>query len=125
MGSRVVYWAERGAFWGSLGGLLVGVGFFWAPGVGPLLIAGPLVGIVIAAMEGAAVVGTLSALGAILVGVGIADDEIDAYEAAIRTGKYLLIYHGSAEDIEKTRQVLDQAKATETKVFPKALAGTN
>ena len=58
------YWGKMGAFWGGVWGLLVGAAFFVIPGVGPVLIAGPLVAWVVSALEGAAVVGGLSALGA-------------------------------------------------------------
>lgn len=41
-GDRIKYWGKMGAFWGGLWGLLVGAAFFWVPGVGPLLVAGPV-----------------------------------------------------------------------------------
>src|SRR5512135_3395220 len=65
-GDRMKYWGKQGAFWGGLWGLLFGSAFFWVPGLGPLLVAGPLVTMIIGAIEGAAVVGGLSALGAAL-----------------------------------------------------------
>jgi len=63
-GDRMAYWGKLGAFWGGFWGLLFGSAFFWVPGVGQLLVAGPLVGWIVAALEGAAVTGGLSALGA-------------------------------------------------------------
>ncbi len=42
-GDRVKYWGTLGAFWGGIWGLLFGSAFFLIPGVGPLLVAGPLV----------------------------------------------------------------------------------
>ena len=42
-GDRMAYWGELGAFWGGFWGLLFGSAFFWVPGVGPLLVGGPLV----------------------------------------------------------------------------------
>ena len=62
-GERMKFWGGQGAFWGGLWGLLLGAAFFWLPGLGPVVIAGPLVGVLVAALEGAAVVGGLSALG--------------------------------------------------------------
>ena len=64
------YWGKMGAFWGGIGGLLFGSAFFWVPGIGPLLVAGPLASSIIGALEGAAVVGGLSAVGAGLYGIG-------------------------------------------------------
>ena len=59
------YWGKQGAFWGGLWGLLCGAAFFAIPGIGPVLVAGPLVASIIGALEGAIVVGGLSARGAV------------------------------------------------------------
>ena len=61
-GDRMKAWGKTGAFWGGLWGLLFGSAFFLIPGIGPPLAAGPLVGWIIGALEGAVVVGGLSAL---------------------------------------------------------------
>ena len=62
-GDRMKYWGKIGAFWGGIWGLFFGSAFFFIPGVGPLLVAGPLVGWIVGALEGAVVVGGLSARG--------------------------------------------------------------
>jgi len=69
--------------------------FFLIPGVGPLLFAGPIVSYIVAALEGALVVGGLSVLGAGLFSMGIPKDSILQYETAVKNGKYVLIAHGS------------------------------
>src|SRR5450755_1597527 len=63
-GDRMKRWGKTGAFWGGMWGLLFGSAFFMIPGIGPLLVAGPLVAWIVGALEGAVVVGGLSALGA-------------------------------------------------------------
>jgi len=63
-GDRMKYWGKVGAFWGGFWGLLFGSAAFAIPGIGPILVAGPLVSWIIAGLEGAAVVGGVSALGA-------------------------------------------------------------
>jgi len=115
-GDRMAYWGKQGAFWGGLWGLLFGSAFFFVPGIGPLVIAGPLVGWFVGALEGAAVVGGLSALGAGLYGMGIPRDSILRYETAIKSGKFVLIYHGTPEEVENAKRILDAAKASETAV---------
>ena len=62
-GDRMKYWGKLGAFWGGIWGLLFGAAFFAIPGIGPILVGGPLVTWIIGALEGAAVVGGVSALG--------------------------------------------------------------
>jgi len=63
-GDRMKYWGKIGAFWGGLWGLLFGSAMFAIPGLGPILVAGPLVLWIVAGLEGAAVVGGVSAIGA-------------------------------------------------------------
>lgn len=52
---------KRGAFWGGLWGMLVGSAFFLIPGVGPVILAGSTVAWIVGALEGAVVIGGLSA----------------------------------------------------------------
>jgi predicted alpha/beta-hydrolase family hydrolase len=94
----------------------MGAGFFLIPGIGPLVVAGPLVGWIVGALEGAAVVGGLSVLGAALYSMGIPKDSILRYETAIKSGKYVLIYHGTTDEIEQCRRVLDTAKVADIAV---------
>jgi uncharacterized membrane protein len=107
-GDRMKYWGKMGAFWGGFWGLLFGAGFFWIPGVGQVLAAGPLVGWIVGALEGAAVVGGLSAMGAALYGLGIPKDSILKYETAIKTDKFVLIAHGSPEEITRAQEVISR-----------------
>jgi len=105
-GDRMKVWGRTGALWGGLWGLFFGSAFFWIPGLGPLLVAGPLVGWIVAGLESAAVVGGLSAIGAALYGLGIPKDSILRYEGELRTGKFLLIAHGSLEDANRAKAIL-------------------
>jgi len=107
-GDRVKYWGTLGAFWGGIWGLMFGSAFLLVPGVGPLLIAGPLVAWIIAGLENAIVVGGLSALGAALYSHGIPKDSVLVYEAGIKTGNFLLIAHGSKEDAIQARGIIDR-----------------
>ena len=61
-GDRMKYWGKVGAFWGGFWGLLFGSALFMIPGLGPILVAGPLVAWIVAGLEGAVEVGALGAL---------------------------------------------------------------
>jgi len=61
-------------------------------------------------LEGATVMGGLSVLGAGLYGLGIPKDSIVQYETAIKTGKYVLIAHGSAADVLQAKEILNKTK---------------
>ena len=112
-GDRMKYWGKWGAFWGGLWGLLVGAAFFWVPGVGPLLVAGPAVAWIVAALEGAVVVGGLSVLGAALYSIGIPKDSILKYETDVKADKFLLVVHGTADEAAKARETLSGTQTIE------------
>ncbi len=106
-GDRMKRWGKTGAFWGGFWGLLFGSAFFAIPGIGPLLVAGPLVAWIVGALEGAAVVGGVSALGAGLFSMGIPKDSVLQYESAVKNDKFLLIVNGTASEIAKAKDILD------------------
>ena len=105
-GARMKQWGKNGAFWGGIWGLLFGAGFFLIPGVGPVLVAGPFLAALIGALESAVVVGGLSALTAGLVSLGIPKDSAVKYEAEISAGKFVLVVHGTAAELEQARTIL-------------------
>ena len=105
-GDRMKYWGKTGAFWGGFWGLLFGSAFFAIPGLGPVLVAGPLVAWIVGGLEGAAVVGGLGAIGAGLYGMGIPKDSVVQYELALKTDKFLLMVHDKASEVEKARNII-------------------
>ena len=113
-GDRMKRWGSTGAFWGGFWGLLFGSAFFAIPGIGPVLMAGPLVAWVVGALEGAVVLGGLSAIGAGLYSIGIPRDSIVQYEQALKSDKFLLLAHGTAEEVEKAR-IMRTAKAEQVR----------
>ncbi|GAB3220602.1 general stress protein [Spirosoma arcticum] len=112
LGDRVKKWGGGGAFWGSIWGLLFGSAFFILPGLGPVVIAGPLIASLVGALEGAVVVGGLSALGAALYSLGIPKNSILQYETELKAGKFMLVAHGTADEVNKARDVLGISEET-------------
>lgn len=109
-GDRMRYWGKTGAFWGGFWGLLFGSAFFAIPGIGPVLVAGPLIVSIVAALENAIVLGGLSAIGAGLIGMGIPKNSVIEYELALKTDKYLLMVNGVASEVEKARGILESTR---------------
>lgn len=105
-GDRIKHWGGVGAFWGGLWGMLFGAAFFVIPGIGPLLVAGPLVAWIVGALEGAVVVGGAGAVGAGLFSIGIPKDSVLNYEIALKTDKYLLMVEGTAPEVARARDLL-------------------
>ncbi len=106
---RMKYWGKLGAVWGGFWGFLFGSAFFVIPGLGPLLMAGPIVGWIVGALQGAVVAGGLSALGAALFSIGIPKDSILQYETAVKSGKYVLIAHGTDLETSQAREIIRRA----------------
>lgn len=107
-GDRMKYWGGMGAFWGGIWGLLIGAGFFLIPGIGPVLVAGPILAAIVGGLESAVVVSGLSALAAGLVSLGIPKDSVLKYETAVKSGQYVVIVHGTAEELEQARKALGE-----------------
>ncbi len=108
-GDRMMYWGKMGAIWGGFWSLLFGSAFFAIPGIGPVLVAGPLVAWIIGGLEGATIVGGLSALGAALASIGIPNNSVLKYETELKNGKMILVVHGTAEEVTQANDVLQAA----------------
>jgi hypothetical protein len=117
LGDRVKTWGSVGLFWGSLWGLLFGAAFIWIPGIGPIAAAGPFVHLLVSAVEGAVVVGGVSALGAALISLGLPKKDVIKYEREIRADHYLIIAHGTPNEVDQARALMEQEQATETSVI--------
>jgi hypothetical protein len=106
LGDKIKTWGGFGAFWGGMWGLLLAPAVFFLPGVGVVAMAGPLVASLVGALEGAVVVGGVSALGAALSEIGMPKDQIMKYETAVKADKFVLMVHGTAAEEEKARTTL-------------------
>jgi len=120
-GDRMKYWGKVGAFWGGFWGLLFGSAAFAIPGIGPILVAGPLVGWIVAGLEGAAVVGGVSAVGAGLVSIGIPKDSVLKYDVALKTDKYILIVHGTQDEVNKAKDIIEGTEQSSYTVHGEAV----
>jgi hypothetical protein len=104
------YW---GTFFGGLFGILTGVGLLFVPGVGPVIVAGHVAGVLAGWIEGMVVggVGAAVAGGLVgaLVGLGIPKEQAIKYETEIKAGKFLVLVSGTDEEIERARQILQNA----------------
>jgi uncharacterized membrane protein len=115
-GDRMKYWGKMGGFWGGIWGLLFGAAFFAIPGLGPVLVAGPLVAWIVAGLEGAAVVGGVSAVGAGLYSIGIPRDSVLKYDTALKANKFLLLAHGTAKEVAMARDIIQRTQAADIDV---------
>jgi hypothetical protein len=106
MGDRVKFWGTRGAFWGGLWGLFFGGLFLTIPVVGHVVVLGYLGAMIFSGIETAVLTGGLSAIGAALYSIGVPKDSVLQYETAIKADGFLVIAHGSAEDVARAKDIL-------------------
>ena len=106
IGDRMKFCGKRGALWGALWGLFLGGVSLTIPVIGPTLVLGSLAAIVVSAVEGAMMIGGLSALGAALYTVGIPRDSIGQYEQAVKADGFLVIVHGALEELKRASAIL-------------------
>jgi len=110
-GDRMMYWGKVGAFWGGFWGLLFGSGLFFIPGIGPI----------VAGLEGAIVVGGVTAIGAGLVSIGIPKESVLKYDVALKTDKYVLVVHGTPEEVDKAKDIIAGTEQSHYAVYGQAV----
>jgi hypothetical protein len=106
VGDRIKFWGIRGAFWGGLWGLFFGGLLLTVPAIGPVVVLGYLAATAIAALENALLVGGISALGAALYGLGLPENSVIQYEAAVKADRFLVMAHGAATEIDRAKAIL-------------------
>jgi hypothetical protein len=111
--------AATGGVLGGVLGWLAGIGTLAIPGVGPLIAAGPIMGLLSGAAVGAATGGLTGAL----VGYGMPELEAKQYEGKVKGGNILLSVHtedgkqvSRAKDIFKKHGAEDIAYTGESSV---------
>ena len=97
-------------------GFLVDAAFLEAPGIGAVMIGGPLAIGVAAMREEAHPIGNLTVIGNALLNVGIPKGTILRYESALRENKCLLSVHGPSEEVMKARHILRMTRPEEVSV---------
>ena len=91
--------AKVGAWSGGLFGLLVGAAFLIMPGVGPVIVFGPLAAALLGGAEGALAGAALGGLTGALIGLGVSKDKAIRYESQLKAGKFLVTVQGDAAEI--------------------------
>ena len=62
------------------------------------------------------IIGALSAIGAALYSIGIPKDSVLRYETSLKANKFLLVVHGTADEVERASSILQATGAIETTV---------
>ena len=95
-GDQAKIFDKLGAFWGGLMGVLSGSAMMFLPGVGHVIVLGPL----------AAGRGWVLHVAGALMAVGIPKDSVLRYEAALKADKFMLVVHGGVQEIKRAQELL-------------------
>lgn len=98
--------AIAGTAFGSVTGLLVGLGALAIPGVGPVMLAGAAATALATAASGGAIGAAAGSLVGSLAGMGIPDERASVYSDRVAAGHYLVIVEGSAAEIDRAAAIL-------------------
>jgi uncharacterized membrane protein len=101
--------AAEGAWIGSLFGMFMGFGFFLFPVAGPLIVLGPLAGLIAGAIGGAGIGALVSGLMAL----GIPENEALKYKARLEAGEFLVVVNGTQDEVARAREILQATGQTD------------
>lgn len=119
MAGGVVSGATAGGIIGGIAGLLIGLGAITIPGIGVLLIGGPLAaalgltGAAAATISGAVTGALAGGLVGALVGLGMPEETAREYENRIRRGEILLAVSADKRDEGEIKTILERNGAEE------------
>jgi hypothetical protein len=113
-------WGKTAEFWGGI--WEVGSTSFFLPGVGPLVIGGPLAGTVLGILDRGFVEPGLTTLGAALLGVGVPADAARDYEREIAANRCLLVLRARVEDLPEVRRMIGETGPGQLEVHGAELA---
>jgi hypothetical protein len=113
--------ATTGGVIGGLAGLLIGIGAITVPGIGGLLIGGPLAaalgltGAAATTVQGAVTGALAGGLIGALVGLGVPEEDARVYEDRIKQGGILLAVPSSDSAAREARVILEAHGAEQTR----------
>jgi hypothetical protein len=100
--------ASAGGLLGGALGWLAGIGALAIPGVGPLIAAGPIMGLLSGAAVGAATGGVTGAL----VGYGMPEIEAKRYEGKVKGGNIVLSVHtDNGDEVSRAKEIMKRHHA--------------
>ena len=106
--------AAKGAGVGGLFGLLLAAPLLAIPGIGLMLIAGPLA----MGLTGAIVGGFLGSMA----GWGVSEDRVAEYEQQVREGAVLIVVNGDPQEVAKSHGILEETPAQSVELHTKSSA---
>ncbi len=104
------FFGQRETLWGRSWGALYGSALFIIPGLGHVVVLGPLVQWIVDALEAEGRFGDMTVLGVALEGAGIPKVNIRRYEAAVAEDQFMVLAHGTTEEVVAATRLLERAE---------------
>lgn len=105
-GDRVRFWGKLGCLWGGFWGVVIGGVLFAVPAADGFEMFGFLGDALVAAAEGALIIGGIAALGAAIYSFGRPVGSVLKYGSVATAGTYLIVAKGRANAAAFARQFL-------------------
>ena len=106
---RIRFWGPRGEFWGGLWGFFFGGLFLTFPGVGIVIVLGYLAATTMLTVENEMVPNGFGVC-ELLAGLGVPPGVAARYESALKSDGFLVIAHGSPDEVARAEDVLAAAR---------------
>jgi hypothetical protein len=115
--NRSQYWESRTNFWNRICARLLGSALIVIPGIGPVVVAGPFTETFIIAIESTLVASGKNAVGLALSHLGIDRQTSLEYEAAVQSGRFLLIIDRVGNEETKAWEFVTESGAQQIEEF--------
>ena len=109
--------ASAGAWAGGIFGLLMGAAFLILPGIGPVVIAGPLAAALLGGVEGAIAGAAIGGLSGALIGLGVSKEHAIKYETELKAGKFVVALRGTSDEVARAQTLLRGGAAESAEVY--------
>ena len=106
--NQMKYWGDLDSLWNEIFEILSGWAVFSIPDIGNVLVVGPLANWIANALANATIFGSMSAIGMGLYSIGISRNGIRLCEDVLKDGKCLLLLNGTAQEVKKAKQIIDE-----------------
>lgn len=113
---RAKYWGKLAAFWGEVGGVMPGTAFFVLPGLGPVIMAGPVVNAVASSIDEEPANRGFGALEAALRRLGIPGESVVRYESELCADRFLVLAHWAVDELMQAKDILHKTRPSELNV---------
>ena len=95
----------------------MGAAFLILPGVGPVVIAGPLAAALLGGVEGAIAGAAIGGLSGALIGLGVSKEHAIKYETELKAGKFVVALRGTPDEVARAQTLLRGGAAESAEVY--------